>query len=144
MVLLKFCFCRSFLFLAELSLNLGIFLIHSLGVITLGMASVAYTKHRRDWRTNKKTKWHFQNVLYRDSIAVQSRAYYFFERVPAEEGKSMFPGTATVKRGGRKRPCPCHESRLVQPVLLSLRKCWDLAALAASDLFLSGYALSCP
>lgn len=95
MVLLKFYFCGSFLFLlrlAELSLNLGIFLIYSPGVTSLGMVSVAYMKHRRDWRTNKKMKWHFQNVLYdsppSDSIVVQSRAYYFFE---SRRGKEHVP-----------------------------------------------------
>ena len=89
-------------------------------------------------------KWHFQNILCSYSIAVQSRIYYFFERVPVEEGKSMFPSAAALKGGGEKRHYPCCESRLMWPMLLSLRKCWDLAALPASGLFLRNYVLSYP
>lgn len=53
----------------------------------------------------------------------------------------MFPSAAVLKGGREKRHYPCHGSRLIQPVLLSLRKCWDLAALPASGLFLKDYVL---
>jgi len=64
--------------------------------------------------------------------------------VHAEGEESLFPSAAALKGGRQKRLYPCGESRLMWPTLLSLRKCWDLAALPASAPFWRDYVLSYP
>lgn len=69
-------------------------------------------------------------------IAIQSRFYYFFERVRVEGGRSMFFSDVILREGGEKRSYLCHESSLMRPMLFSLRKHWGLAAVPSPGLFL--------